>query len=220
VTSAFGGPSTLALTRARRKVAIAGAIGVILGVVVLLACAPTQYVYAPVRTTAAEIGETTAAVHFAPPDAPRGDLRVGVVGIDDLPPQATSGLSRTAMHQAHGRRAIRVRVLIANRSDERWTFHGSEQRIVAGRADLRAQSEALDVAPSIDIAPGARETVDLLFPLPASLERPNDLAAFDLVWTLHLGGRVHTERTAFERFLADGRAPSVLTRSEDTWKVK
>jgi hypothetical protein len=201
--------TALPFPRARKQAALAGAFAVVIGLVILLACTPTEYLYAPVRTTSAEIVDTAATMHFVPPDDPRGDLRIGILGIEDIRRIGRRGKT-DFVH------VVRVRMTVANRSNERWILHGSEQRILAGRVELRATSETFDADPMLDVPPGRTAALDLLFALPMSLET-RELGAFDLAWAIHLGSRVHTERTAFERFLTDGRAVPTLPRSEDAW---
>jgi hypothetical protein len=65
----------------------------------------------------------------------------------------------------------------------------------------RAAFVNADVAklPVVTIPPGERRAVDLFFPLPESLEEPEDLPAFDVIWRVRADRRTVARRTPFER---------------------
>lgn len=167
--------------------------------VAFLGCAPTRYVYTPVMTTSAELEGAPAAVYEMPSGSSRGDVRVAMVGVAALRP---GGLKDSTL------RAIHVALAVSNRSDEHWTVDPSEEHLSLVMnhelSDIYATTAEITRAPTVDVPPGSTRSIDLYFPLPLQLQlqKENKLPSFDVVWTVHTGSRAITQRTPFQRFLA------------------
>lgn len=186
--------------------------------VALSACAPTRYSYAPVTTTSAELAGASAAVYGMPPGAPRGDVRVAMLGITSMGPVGT--------HEP-GSDAIHVALAVSNRSDETWTVDPSEQHLTLTlkrqRSDIYATTRG-GVSPSgtVLVLPRSTRMINLYFPLPIQFQKEDAPPPFDVIWTVHAGGRAVTQRTPFQRFIIsptpdeerDLRKPEDLHESE------
>ena len=170
----------------------------VVAAVAFLGCAPTRYVYAPVRTTSADLEGASAAVYEIPPGSPRGDVRLAMLGVASLRP---GGLSDSTL------RAIHIALAVSNRSDEHWTVDPSEERLTLTmrheRSDIYATTAEIARATTVDVPPRSTRLFDLYFPLPIQLEKENELPSFDVFWTVHIGSRAITQRTPFQRFLAE-----------------
>lgn len=181
------------------------AAAVVAGAVVLSGCAPERYAYAPVTTSSAEIEGASAAVYGVPADAPRGEVRVAMLGVAAAP--ALGGAQETRS------RAIHVALAVSNRADEAWTIDPSEQRLtfIAKRERSDVYAMTSDAARAGPVLVPARSTrvIDLYFALPIQLEKESAPPPFELRWTVHAGSQAITQRTPFQRFLV---AP---TTSED-----
>lgn len=166
----------------------------VLALAALVGCASDRYVYAPVRTTSVEVGGEPAVVYAIPPDAPRGDLRLGTFGITSLQPLGSDEPTVTAVH---------VAFVVSNQSAETWTIDGSEQQLALTGRDKRlvdgAMTNRMARLPRIEIAANTSRWVDLFFPLPQGYQKARDVSAFDVIWTVRTASRVFTERTAFAR---------------------
>lgn len=166
-------------------------------VVILGACAPTRFVYAPVSTTSAEIAGAPAVVYALPPGDARGDARVAMLGIAMLQPR---GIEDSTL------RAIHVALEVRNGSDQVWTVDPAEAHLVLAtdhvRSDIYATSARIEPLPRVDVAPHGQAAVHLYFPLPLHLRTERSLPAFDVIWSIRTGGRAVTERTSFQRFIA------------------
>jgi hypothetical protein len=170
---------------------------VLAGAVILVACAPRPFVYAPVSTTSAEIAGSPAVVYALPPDDPRGDVSVAMLGLAALRPD---GIDDSTL------RAVHVALEVRNRSHETWTIEPSEAHLeltsTHGRSDVTATSARIRPLPRLDVPAGGHAVLHLYFPLPLHLQSEKALAAFDVLWTLRFADRAVTERTSFQRFLA------------------
>ena len=169
---------------------------VVVGAVLLAGCAPDRYAYAPVTTSSADIDGASAAVYGVPPDAPRGEVRVAMLGVAAAP-----GLGA----QETRSRAIHVALAVSNRADEPWTVDPSEQRLsfTAKRERTDVYAMTSDAARAGPVLVPARSTrvIDLYFALPIQIERESAPPPFELRWTVHAGSRSITQRTPFQRFL-------------------
>lgn len=165
--------------------------------VAILACAPARYVYAPVMTTGADVRGAPGAVYKMPPGSPRGDVRLAMLGVAELRP---GGLADSTL------RAIHVAFVVSNRSDEHWTVDPSEEHLTLmnhERNDIYATTVEIARPSKVDVPPQSTRSIDLYFPLPLQLRRESKLPSFDVVWTVHTGSRAITQRTPFQRFLAE-----------------
>jgi hypothetical protein len=150
-------------------------------------CSEPRYVYAPVRTTSAEIDGASSAVRVVPP----GEVRVTTVGIVSLTQGGGGGGTRISS------RALHLQFVVVNRTDRDWAFEGDAQRVESARQTFHATNADLGPPPRVVFPAQSTRATELYFPLPPAFE----LGAFDLVWTLH-DGEPHTYRTSFERFLS------------------
>jgi hypothetical protein len=180
------------MTVYRRASSIVAVAAVILG-----ACAPTRFVYAPVSTTSGEVEGAPAVVYDLPPGAARGDVRVAMLGIALLQPL---GVEDSTL------RAIHVAMEVRNRSDELWTIDPAEAHLVLAtdrtRSEIYATSAQIHPMPRIDVAPRSQAAIHLYFPLPLHLQTERSLPGFDVIWSIRTGSRAVTERTGFQRFIA------------------
>jgi hypothetical protein len=150
--------------------------------VALAGCGEPKWVYAPVRTTSAELApDVEQSIYRVDP----GEVRVATRGIVKL--------ERGDLAV----RAVVVEITVANRSRETWTLSGSDQRLFAGKDVFAASSDMLGAPPSFVVPPGAVRVIDLDFPIPPGYV----LGPFAVVWTLHDHGMITTQRTAFRPFL-------------------
>ncbi len=151
--------------------------------VAAVACGEPNWIYAPVRTTSAEVDGASASVHFGQP----GEVRVSTLGVTTLAPEGTNLSTR----------AVLIRIAVTNKTAQPWTLDGTEQRLEASGRTFHASNAELGAPPTVQIPPGVSRSIDLYFPLPPAFK----LGAFDVVWTLDGPGVARTDRTTFERFL-------------------
>ncbi|AKU98877.1 hypothetical protein AKJ09_05541 [Labilithrix luteola] len=165
-----------------------------------VACAPTRYEYAPVATTSG-VMPGVPSVDYKVPGSGQGDVRLGAVGITTIP---SPGVADVA-----GIRAAHLRMTVTNRSGQTWTVDGSEQRLELEKRQpiVAALGSNGAYAPTVAIAPGMTQSIDLYFPLPADQQKVTELPKFSAIWTVRTGGQPLTERTSFERVIAQP-APS------------
>jgi hypothetical protein len=187
-----------------RKTSVAYAALGLASVLVVAACSPTRYAYAPVTTTGADIVGRPAADYAFPPDSPHGRVRL-----------ATFGIAQTVRD---GPWYFHVRMNATNRGSEPWTVDRNEQtlEIAAGddgerRTRVRAAvtAEAVESPARVEVAPGTSGEVDLFFPLPPGARDPREVSTFEVIWVVRESGRATTMATPFERFLASGPARDV-----------
>jgi hypothetical protein len=177
---------------------------------VIAACPPTRYAYAPVTTTSAELVGHPAADHPFPPESPHGRVQVATFGIVQLAPDAP--------------RFFHVRMSAQNEGSAPWVVDKKDQLLDIGVGDTGARKERVRAATDADrspaqttIAPGKTAAVDLFFPLPANASSATEIPALELVWTVREGTRPIVMATPFERFLASGPALAV-PRPEPTYQ--
>jgi len=159
---------------------------------VLCACAST-YVYNPEENATATIRGRTAAYYQIPPAAPRGDVRIASFGIAEIvPPGASAG---------EVARAIHLRLVVANNSDQPWSVDTREQRIaIPGQGEsVPAYGTADANGPLVEIPPSGKRRIDLFFPLPRGMQHAGKIPSFDALWEVALRDGVVKERTTFER---------------------
>jgi hypothetical protein len=159
-----------------------------------LGCASKAYVYEPVTTHSAEVAGRPAADYRIPRDSPRGAVRLASFGYVDIRPEDAEGKIR----------ALHLRMVVANDSDQPWRVDTRAQGLVlAHDGESRAAFATADAGgtppPVVQVAPHARRTVDLFFPLPPSAQETDELPAFDAIWTVQTDASRVTVRTPFER---------------------
>ncbi len=135
-----------------------------------------------------------AADYPIPKDSPRGDLRIASYGLVDVGPQSQSDKRIQAVH---------LRMTVINNSDLPWTLDTRQQRIdvegygtsVAAFASANAGSSP----PTITVPAKGKRVVDLFFPLPAQLQKAEQLPALEAVWSVQTDDELVTDRTPFEQ---------------------
>lgn len=162
--------------------------------VAALACAPPRYTYSPVATTTTTSADLAGAAATETPL--RGGLvRMAALGVGNVTAPAGSGIA--------DQRVLFVRMYLENKSSDEWVVDEAELRMETVRRGETIASYATTPTavrpPIVKIASSASATLDLLFPLPLGVEDAAALPSFDIVWTVHAGGRVVQDRTAFAR---------------------
>jgi hypothetical protein len=160
----------------------------------VLAC-EREYVYRPAVTTtsSATISGLPASYEPIPPEAPRGHVRIAMMGFADIVPE---GASRAEL------RALEVRMIIANNSDRAWSLDTRDQIATLPNGDERRPAYvtvANSVPPAITIAPRSEKTLELFYPLPDRMQKESQMPSFDVVWQVDTDGRRVVQRTPFER---------------------
>ncbi len=162
----------------------------VVGALLLAGCA--TYAYVPEQNATGQIRGQPAADYAIPPEAPQGDVRIASFGVTDL---ATS--------ESEHVRALHLRMVVSNNGAVPWTVDTREQlAAVPGEGHSRPIFASTDDnrLPLATVAPGGKRTLDLVYPLPASMQKAKHLPAFDVVWRVDTGGgRVVAMRTPFER---------------------
>jgi hypothetical protein len=162
----------------------------------LSACAPTRYSYAPVSTTGADLAGASAAVYGMPPESPRGDVRVAMLGIGSVSALGSQETPADAIH---------VTLAVSNRSEETWTVDPSEQRLTLTmkrqRSDVYATTRDAPRASAVQIPARSTRMIDLYFPLPIQFQKEDAPPPFEVIWTIHIGSRAVVQRTPFQRFI-------------------
>ena len=162
-------------------------LGAILG-----GCAEGPYVYRPAQTTASVSG-LPAARQPIPRDKPTGEVVV-----------ASSGVTEIKVADVPTR-AIFVRVVLSNRSDEApWAFDTRKQAaMIGGQSTMAAYVNAYEgyegTTSVVRVPRGQSRTVDFYFPLPASMQSDNDVPPFELSWSVQTGRQLVADRTPFNR---------------------
>jgi hypothetical protein len=173
----------------------------------LVACAPKEYVYQPVSNLQADVVAGRPAADYAVPGAaPRGTARIASFGFADIKPAGASDESAL--------RALHLRMIVANDSDQTWRVDTRAQGLIlANDGESRAAYATADGTgtppPIVTVAPKAKRTIDLFFPLPSTMQQAEQLPAFDAVWSVQTDKEIVTRRTAFERLVIEPRAYEV-----------
>ena len=170
-------------------------------------CSANSYVYRPAEQATANVGGLPAARYGVPPEKPTGSVLVASPGIVEM---KFGNDSKT--------RALSVRMVVANNADEAaWKVDTREQRaVVAGggqSAPFYVNSDGQD-SPVVEVARGQKRTVDLYYPMPASANDAKHVPEFDVLWQVHTGERVVTERTPFDRLEVE---PVYASPYGDAW---
>lgn len=214
IQEAQEGRGRAGLSRARSMRAVRRWILSLGAAAVLLGCGQQRYQYGPVRTTGAEIAGSPAAAYDIPPDAPRGSMRLAMMGVSTL--HSLTGLEDSTL------RAVRLAFVVSNRSDETWTVDLAQQHIDVptrhGLETVYATTVDITRPTAIEVPPRSSRWIDLYFPLPFSLSKVDELPAFDAVSIVNTGTRAISQRTTFARFVAAPPAisPPVLLEPEIT----
>jgi hypothetical protein len=104
-----------------------------------------------------------------------------------------------------------VRLVVDNNDDTGpWHVDTREQ---LGTLDSHGQSRPAFAAatrggpPVLQIAPGTSDTIDLYYPLPASIQKASLVPHFEVLWRVQTPETLVSERTSFERLRVEP-APS------------
>ena len=179
----------------RTSIGAAMSIGVYL---LAVGCEPTRYLYTPATTTltSSEPAQSRNAEYPFPPESPHGDIRL-----------ATSGIAKVSQGAPN---AVELRMIVRNRSQERWLIDTREQTLVLATRAYEQTPGTLASAPSVvEVLPQQTATIELAFALPLVASKASEIPAFDAVWTVHVGARAITIRTTFERLVVPGVAADV-----------
>jgi hypothetical protein len=161
-------------------------------VVVVAACAETpDYFYAPEQATLTR-GHLLASSTKIPTEEPRGSVEVASAGISDMTPQPGEKV-----------RALHVRMFVDNDDDPgTWTIDLRQQFLdISGAGESAPMFARADrqTAPLVTVGRRERRTIDLYFPLPATVHDAGDLPAFDFLWQVTTPARPITGRTHIQR---------------------
>lgn len=186
-----------------------GALGALVLVTGSAGCGRLRYSYAPVTTTSAEVEGHSAALIDMPPDAAKGQLRIASLGVANVTPPSEVATGSF--------RALFVRFVVVNDSEQSWTFDEAEQRVEIIEGSARATSWPRTVTGSrpsvVAIPPHVSTSFDVLFPIGSRDE--GDVAHFDVQWTVRQGARPISGRSEFKRHLeAREPAPAAFEPSE------
>lgn len=151
------------------------------------ACAQQlRYSYAPTTLSSADLAGHAATVIEIPPEAPRGDLRIASLGIAELP-----------------MRALFVRFVVRNDSEETWVLDEAEQTLELPEHDSRVLLPAVSPdntrPPVLTVLPHHVGTADVTFAVGRRDE--GDVGAFSVHWVLRTDGRAIGGHADFTRRL-------------------
>jgi hypothetical protein len=160
-----------------------------------------QYIYRPEENATARVAGTPAAYYAVPMHEAHGGVRVATLGIAQLEPRR-GGARLHAMH---------VRLVVDNNDDTGpWQVDTREQW---GTLDTHEQSRPAFAAatrgrpPIVQIPQGTSDTIDLYYPLPASMQKASEVPHFEVLWRVQTPETLVSERTSFERLRVEP-APS------------
>ncbi|MBS2018831.1 MAG: hypothetical protein JST00_38545 [Deltaproteobacteria bacterium] len=166
------------------------------GSLALAACAPARFAYAPVATTSADFAGNAAASYSVPQKAPSGEVHVAVLGVAEVRRPRSTFTDK----------AIRVSLVVENRSAERWLVDGAEQHVelvahhVRTVLDVRSGDDGRPLL--VEVPPGSTQWVDLLFLVPEGTDE-RLLGALEVLWSVRMGSGEHAARgTRFQKMLA------------------
>jgi hypothetical protein len=163
------------------------------------ACGAT-YAFVPATSATSAIYGHAAADYAIPPQSPHGELRIASYGIEPLSPADAPDQEVGALH---------LRLFVSDISDQPWTLDTREQEVtLAGHAASTAAFASTSPGPGssppvLTIQPNAPRLVDLFFPLPADMQQPSDIPAFQFTSRVHTDQGLVTETTPFERIQTD-----------------
>jgi hypothetical protein len=164
----------------------------VLALALLGGCSEGPYVYRPAQT-AASISGLPAARQPIPRDRPSGEIMVATSGVTEI---------KSADQPA---RAIFVRVVIANRTDEApWSFDTRKQAaIIAGQPTTAAFVNAYEgyegTTSVVRVPRGQSRTIDFYFPLPAGAQTDDRLPPLELSWNVQTARELVADHTTFNR---------------------
>jgi hypothetical protein len=173
-------------------------------------CSSARYLYRPEENATARIDGRPAAYYRIPAQSPHGDVRVAVLGISRLEPQGRDGRESWDESSDGHIQAMHVRLIVDNNDDTApWQVDTREQ---IGNLDHYGRSRPAFAAlsagqpPVATIHPGTSETLDLYYPLPASMQKASEIPHFEVLWRVQTAEAPVSERTTFERLRIEAAA--------------
>jgi hypothetical protein len=161
------------------------------------ACASGTYAYVPVENVSGSVDGAPAAGYAIPAGRPEGVVRVTSHGVTRVRPEGGG----------HEVAVLHVRVILSNQEGgSPWIVDTRELVVrLAGNGTSRAAFVNSDVGepPIIRLPAGHAATLDLYYPLPQGLERPQSLTGFALSWTVRTGAEIASGETPFGRLRLD-----------------
>ena len=149
-----------------------------------------EYAYLPVGPAGAG---NPAARYPVPPEAPRGEVYVTSFGFTQM--DVAEGRSADMMH---------ARLVAVNNSPTMWTVDGRAQQLLVAPAQSPLTPAYINtdagLGPVYAVPPGQHRVLDLYYAVPAPLDQPQQLGAFELDWRVDVAGSPVAERTPFQRF--------------------
>jgi hypothetical protein len=180
------------MIRIDRKQAFAAFTAAALFVGAGCAAAEDPYVYRPEQASVLVDG-LPGTRYPAPPETPQGEVRIASFGVTEIGESAG----------APGIAALHVRMVVANNGDATpWQIDTRTQEIEVpgeGRSAPLYINGNFAPAPVVSVAWREQRTIDLYFPLPATVNGSLQLPRFDFLWQVQTGQRMVADRTVFER---------------------
>ncbi|HZU84465.1 MAG TPA: hypothetical protein VE987_16160 [Polyangiaceae bacterium] len=175
--------------------------GLVVVVGSLVGCEGPRYLYRPEENATASVAGRPAAFYQIPPESPRGDVRVATLGVVRL----------QVPGQKEDVRAMHARLVVDNNDETPWTVDTREQIGAlqgAGQSRPAFAGSSVGGPPIITIAPHYSASVDLYYPLPASMQEASEIPRFDVLWHVNTAERAVAERTSFERLRIEYPGPA------------
>jgi hypothetical protein len=170
-------------------------------------CAQQSYVYQPTSMATATIEGVPASQYPVPPEAPRGDVTIGSLGVTRMDKDGSSAAE-----------FVHTRMVVSNNNgDGPWTIDPGRQLLsLPGHTPIGPAyvNSSAQVTPQATVAPGQKVTLDLFYPLPADMPQAKQVPEFDVLWSVNTQGRLVAERTSFERLEV---APADLSPGAYAW---
>lgn len=173
----------------------------------LFGCAP-NYVYTP-ETRNAVSGGLPSTRTAIPQEQPQGSVEVTSYGTTEL----QQGNARVP--------AVQVRMTIINDGDDTpWTLDTNRQLLEIpgeGRSAPMFVNGDAQGFPNVTIARRERRTLDLYYPLPATIKGERELPRFDLQWEITTPARTVASSTAFDRVEQQAASPVYVAEVGPYW---
>jgi hypothetical protein len=162
----------------------------VLAVAALFACGDREYIYTPQTANTVAEGMPASRTEI-PQEKPQGAVEVTSYGVAQL----RQGETRTPV--------LHVRIVVSNDGDdEPWRIDTRRQFIEIqgeGRSAPIFANGDVQTMPIVLVPRRAQRTLDLFYPLPATMRKEDDLPYFDVLWQVETGVRAVASRTAFDR---------------------
>ena len=163
---------------------------VLASLALLAGCAEVQHVWVPTQQATAQLPESglPAAYYQTPAGAPPGSVTIGSLGVRKV--QTTAGSER----------AIVMRMIVMNNSDQPWRVDPRQQMLTFTDGYTEPPSAAYGSVPAnvqvVDVPPRQKATIDLLYAVPAG---PHHLGDLELAWSVATPAVAVSNRTPFRR---------------------